>query len=151
MTDKSRPSLRDLALRALSRREYSRQELQRKLRQGLESDELAQLEALLDEFVGRGWVSDSRYAEQVAFARRNKYGSLRVAQELRQQGVSDGLIEEALQPLRESELETAKAVWQKKFAGPPTDMKERAKQMRFLQSRGFSAETIRRVLVRDDD
>lgn len=151
MNDKPRPSLRDLALRALSRREYSRQELQRKLRQSAEPDELEPLEALLDEFVQRGWISDSRYAEQVAFARRNKFGSLRVAQELRQQGVSDSLIDEALQPLRENELATAWAVWQKKFSGPPTDMKERAKQMRFLQSRGFSAEVIRRVLGRDDD
>lgn len=151
MNDKSRPSLRDLALRALSRREYSRQELQRKLRQTAEPDEMEQLEELLDEFVQRGWISDSRYAEQIVFARRNKFGSLRVAQELRQQGVSDSSIEEALQPLRDNELETARAVWQKKFGSPPADMKERAKQVRFLQSRGFSSEVIRRVLGRDED
>lgn len=151
MNDKSRPSLRDLALRALSRREYSRQELQRKLRQTAEPDEMEQLEELLDEFVQRGWISDSRYAEQIVFARRNKFGSLRVAQELRQQGVSDSSIEQALQPLRDNELETARAVWQKKFGSPPADMKERAKQVRFLQSRGFSSEVIRRVLGRDED
>lgn len=151
MNDKSRPALRDLALRALSRREYSRQELQRKLRQTAEPDEMEQLEELLDEFVQRGWISDSRYAEQIVFARRNKFGSLRVAQELRQQGVSDSSIEQALQPLRDNELETARAVWQKKFGSPPADMKERAKQVRFLQSRGFSSEVIRRVLGRDED
>lgn len=126
-------------------------ELQRKLRQAAEPDELEQLEALLDEFVQRGWISDSRYAEQIAFARRNKFGSLRVVQELRQQGVSDSSIEQALQPLRDNELETARAVWQKKFGSPPADMKERARQVRFLQSRGFSSEVIRRVLGRDED
>lgn len=151
MDDKSRPSLRDLALRALSRREYSRQELQRKLRAVVDPDAVEELEALLDEFVQRGWISDTRYAEQIAFARRNKFGSLRVAQELRQQGVGESVIDEALQPLRDAELETARSVWHKKFGRPPADMKERAKQVRFMQSRGFSSEVIRRVLGRDDD
>jgi len=46
----------------------------------------------------------------------------------------------------EGELEAARAVWQRKFASPPQDQKEKAKQVRFLQSRGFSMEVILNVM-----
>jgi regulatory protein len=37
-------------------------------------------------------------------------------------------------------------VWRKKFATAPADAAEKAKQMRFLQSRGFTPEVIRRAI-----
>jgi regulatory protein len=37
-------------------------------------------------------------------------------------------------------------VWARRFGEPPATPQERARQARFLQSRGFSAETIGKVL-----
>jgi regulatory protein len=53
--------------------------------------------------------------------------------------------------LRNTELARARAVWQKKFDHPPEDAAERAKQMRFLASRGFGGDTIHRVVSGGDD
>ena len=53
--------------------------------------------------------------------------------------------------LRETELSRAQDVWRKKFGRPPEDAAERAKQMRFLITRGFAAEVVRRVIQGDDD
>ena len=47
---------------------------------------------------------------------------------------------------REQDLSAARAVWSKKFGQPPRDVAERARQMRFLASRGFPAEVVRRVV-----
>jgi len=48
--------------------------------------------------------------------------------------------------LKDSELETARDVWQRKFGTLPHDAKEKAKQMRFMQSRGFGFDVIFKVL-----
>ena len=64
---------------------------------------------------------------------------------LRQRGVSDEDIAAAL-PEAGDEAERCRAIWVKKFGTPPVSAEERAKQMRFLQYRGFSGEAIRRVM-----
>jgi regulatory protein len=139
--------LRARALGYLARREYSRDELQRKLL--LHAEDLDVLEALLDDFVRRGWLSEQRVVEQVVHARQGKFGSRRIAHELREKGVNEELIEGALAEF--DELATARVVWARKFGALPADAKERAKQMRFLMSRGFGGETIRKVLQQRDD
>lgn len=133
-------SLRERALGLLSRREHSRLELKRKLAPHAEDE--AELETLLDDFEKRGWLSEQRFVEQVVHARGGRYGSRYIVHELRQKGVAEVLIEQALPRLRESELETARAVWTKKFGRQPEGAKERARQIRFLQSRGFGLEII---------
>jgi len=143
------PSLRQRALAYLARREHSRQELKRKLAPHVEDAD--ELESLLDDFEKRGWLSELRFVEQVVQARSSKYGSRSIAHELRQKGVSDELIEQALPQLKEAELDMARAVWLKKFGKYPADAKERAKQMRFLQSRGFSFQVMAKVLENDGD
>jgi regulatory protein len=52
---------------------------------------------------------------------------------------------------RDSELDRAREVWQKKFSAAPADAAEKAKQMRFLQSRGFTPEVIRRAIASGSD
>ena len=136
------PSLRERALRLLARREYSRHELQRRLAPHAEDAEA--LEPLLDDLKRRGWLSEQRVVEQVVHARQAKFGGRRIAHELREKGVADELIAGALAEF--DELATARSVWAKKFGAWPADAKERAKQMRFLMSRGFGSETIRKVL-----
>jgi len=143
-TSKPAYSLRERALAYLARREYSYQELQQKLTPHVREDD--DLPTLLEDFKKRGWLSDSRYTEQIVHARKGRYGSLRVAHELRQHGISDELISKAVADMATDELAAAKTVYQKKFAQAPQSREEWAKQARFLQGRGFGFEVIRKVL-----
>ncbi len=131
-------------MRFLARREYSRAELHAKLSSYATPEDNAN--AVLDELVKRGWLSDARTAEQIVNARRARFGTQRIAHELKQKGISDDLINAALPQLKQGELKAAREVWQKKFGAVAQDAKEKAKQMRFLQSRGFSMEVIFRVM-----
>jgi regulatory protein len=137
------PTLRERALRLLARREYSRAELARKLRTHASPEE--ELETLLDELSRRRLLSDERYAESRAHALSRKYGAARIAHELRAKGLDKGLAEQASKTARATEVERAREVWRRKFRVAPRTREERAKQMRFLQSRGFSFDAIRAV------
>jgi len=138
------PSLRARALKALGRREHSRQELQVKLQPfAQDSDEL---DALLDELEKRGWLSEVRFVEQLTTTRRRKFGAARIVHELREKGVSVGAISAAHAQLKAGEVEAARAVWKKKFGKLPRSLQERGKQARFLAGRGFSAEVVHQVL-----
>lgn len=152
MRKKPEISLRARALQYLARREYSRAELRSKLLPHVPADEdfdplpPVSLDALLDDLTVRGWLSDARAATQLLHARRSRFGIQRIAHELRQKGISENLIEDALPQLKETELAAARDVWQKKFGNAPQDAKEKAKQVRFLQSRGFGFDVIFQVL-----
>lgn len=141
--------LRERALRLLGRREHSRAELVRKLeRAGFVR---ADIDPLLDAFEAKNWLSDRRFAESYVADHRARTGSLKLAYDLRQRGVSDSVIETVLNDNRDSELDRAREVWRKKFGAAPADATEKAKQMRFLQSRGFTTEVIRRAISTPDD
>ncbi|MBC7945903.1 MAG: recombination regulator RecX [Burkholderiales bacterium] len=138
------PSLRARALRYLARREHTRAELENKLagQAGDESD----LASVLDELTRGGFLSDQRALENLISARRGKRGAARIVHDLRSKGVGEELIAAALPALKAGETEAARDVWQRKFGALPQNASERARQMRFLQSRGFDFETIRVVL-----
>jgi regulatory protein len=138
------PTLRERALGLLARREHSRAELARKLRPHVVPED--DLDAVLDDLVRRGQLSEERYAESRANALSRKFGAARIAQELRSKGLDKGLAESASAEARSTEVERARAVWVRKFRKPPESREERAKQMRFLQSRGFSFDAIRAVI-----
>jgi regulatory protein len=139
------PSLRERALRLLARREHSRAELANKLR--AHSRPESDLEALLDDLSRRKLLSDERYAESRAHALSRKFGAARIAHELRAKGLDKDLADKALKTARITELERAREVWRRKFRNPPKTREERAKQMRFLQSRGFSFDAIRSAVA----
>jgi regulatory protein len=101
---------------------------------------------VLDDFEKRGWLSDERFSEQVVHARQGRYGSLKVAHELREKGVSEAVAEKAVAAMAGDELENARAVWQRKFGAQPQGREEWARQARFLQSRGFGFDIIKKVL-----
>jgi regulatory protein len=149
---KPETSLRTRALQYLARREYSRAELAAKLRpyaqveDDFEQLQPVDLESLLDGLVESGYLSDERAATQLLHARRPRFGTQRITHEMHQKGLSVELIADALPGLKDSELETARDVWQRKFGTFPQDAKEKAKQMRFLQSRGFGFDVIFKVL-----
>lgn len=141
---KPKLSLRARALQYLARREHSRAELSAKLLPHVrEGDDV---EALLDDLTKRNWLSDERVAEQVVQHRRSRFGTQRITHELRQKGIAEELISAALPELKEGELAAAREVWQRKFGSLPQDNKEKAKQMRFLQSRGFGLDVIFQVM-----
>lgn len=147
MRKKPEVSLRARALQYLARREYSRAELHAKLRPHLaEEADPSTLDALLDDFTTRGWLSDARAAVQLVQAKRQRFGTQRIAHELRQKGIGEELIADALPQLKATELDAARAVWQKKFGVLPQDQKEKARQARFLQARGFSLDSIMKLL-----
>ena len=161
MRKKPELSLRTRALQYLARREYSRAELRGKLlphiqadadfEQAFDSSGHVNLDALLDDLTARGWLSDARAATQLIHAKRSRFGTQRITHELRQKGIAEELISAALPALKESELEAARDVWQRKFGIAPKDDKEKARQMRFLQSRGFGFDVIFRVLRSESD
>ncbi len=101
---------------------------------------------MIEDFQKRGWLSEERYTEQIVHARKSRFGSLRVAHELREHGVAEDLIEKAVAELKDDELDNARAVWQKKFGEHPKNREAWAKQARFLQGRGFSFDIIKKVL-----
>ena len=138
------PSLRARALKALARREHSRQELQAKLQPHAEDP--AEIGPLLDDLEKRGWLSEARFVEQLTTVRRRRFGAARILHELREKGVSEAALSAAQSRLRDGEVEAARAVWKKKFGSLPTTLEQRAKQARFLASRGFSAEAVHKVL-----
>ena len=138
------PSLKGRALRLLSQREHSRQELERKLAE--HETEPGQLARALDELQAKGFISEARVIESVVHRRASKLGSARVRQELAAKGLSGEAVDEALAQLRATELERAREVWMRKFGEPATDPKEKARQIRFLVSRGFATEVVRRVV-----
>jgi regulatory protein len=141
--------LRQRALRLLAAREHSRVELSRKLAPHAESPE--ELEALLDDLEQRKQLSNTRYAEARSNLMSRKFGSARIAYDLRSKGVSDDEAQQAIASARDSDLQRAREVWRRKYRTPPESKEERARHMRFLQSRGFSFDVIRQVLAGDPD
>ena len=135
--------LRVRALQLLTRRDYSRAELKGKLAAHAESEE--ELDHVLATLQSERLLSDERYAAQRVAVRGSRYGNARLKQELRQKGVNDEDIETAL-PEAGDETERCRAIWARKFGHLPESPEERAKQMRFLQYRGFSGDAIRRVM-----
>lgn len=108
------------------------------------------LDVLLDWLQANRYLSEERFVESRVHARAGRFGNLRIRQELAQHGVALG--EDTAQQLRDTELERCRAVWARKFGGePPADAAARARQMRFLAARGFSADVIRRVLQDRED
>lgn len=154
-------SLRARALQYLARREYSRAELRGKLlphaqseadfEQAFNSSGNVNLDALLDDLAARGWLSDARATTQLVHAKRSRFGTQRITHELRQKGIAEELISDTLPALKETELAAARDVWQRKFGIAPRDEKEKAKQVRFLQSRGFAMDAIFKVMRLDGE
>ena len=142
-------SLKGRALRLLAGREHTRAELEKKL--APHEQEPGEVQRALDELQAKGFISEQRVVESVIHRRSARLGAGRVKQELQAKGVSAEAVAEAVDRLRGTETERAREVWRKKFGEPAADAAGRAKQMRFLASRGFGAEAIRRVVRGADD
>ena len=104
------------------------------------------IEPLLDELTQRSWLSDKRFAESYVQHKQQCFGTLKLAHELRGRGVDESDIQQALASAKETELEHARQIWQKRFGAPPGNAQEKARQMRFLQGRGFAPEIVLSLL-----
>lgn len=158
-------SLKARALQWLAQREHSRVELRRKLLrlanqrtrgetprspdgtdvEAEAADPAPEVDALLDWLVAARFLSEARFIESRINARAGRYGNLRIRQELRQHATV--LDAAAAERLNASELARARAVWARKYAAQvAVSAPDRARQMRFLAGRGFSADVIRQVV-----
>ncbi|GAB4396786.1 MAG: recombination regulator RecX [Rhodoferax sp.] len=145
----SSANLQAKALRLLAQREHTRAELVRKLQRWSAGPGV--LEAALDALQAKGLISTQRVVESVVRQRAARMGTQRIRHELRQKGIDDADMADAIAQLRQTELDRALALWQKRFGHAAADAAERARQARFLAGRGFSAAVIARVLRADPD
>ncbi len=141
-----KPSLKARALSYLAAREHSRQELARKLARHVEDGD--DLDAVLDWLQAQKFLSETRFAESLVHRRAARFGNSRILSELQSHGLDEGAIDGWKDELQASELERAWEVWRRKFHAPATDAAGTAKQMRFLQQRGFSHSAIQSTLRR---
>ena len=137
--------LRARALRLLARREHTREELEGKLSPHAGSSEAVGV--LISELKTKNQLSEERFAEERARQLSRKYGAARIRQDLKSKGVSEELIDRVSS---EGDLERARAILERKYRVPATTREEKAKRMRFLQSRGFSSEIIFKLLSSRD-
>ena len=142
------PSLKGRALRLLAMRDYSRQELERKL--GAHSEEPGELKKVLDELAAKGFLDEQRVVDSLLNRRSGRLGAARIRQELQAKGVDAERVAIAVASLDATEFERAREVWRRRFGVLPADAAQRAKQARFLMARGFGAEAVRKVLRADD-
>lgn len=152
-------SLKARAMQWLAQREQSRVELRRKLLPHAVAQDAAaaeagsppaglapaaRVEAVLDWLEAHQYLSLERFAASRVHARSARFGNLRIRHELKQHEVV--LSPDAVQALKATELQRARAVRERKFARWPVSAAERGKQARFLAGRGFSSDVIGRVL-----
>ena len=129
----------------LSRREHSKFELTRKLKQrDFEEDEIDAVIGILQQ---DNLQSDNRFVESLVNSKINAgFGPIKIRHELRQKGVSDELVGDYFSGLEVDWQSSMSAQRIKKFGtGIPLEYKEKMKQARFLQNRGFSPESVMRL------
>jgi regulatory protein len=131
-------------MRFLARREHSRSELQRKL--SFLAAEGEDVEGLLDDLTARGWLSDARFAEQSIRSKSRRFGPLKLAHELRSKGVEVETVSAAFRAAGVEGTASIERVWRSRFSTPAVNNRERARQVRFLQGRGFALDGILRFL-----
>jgi len=131
--------LRQYAVKMLARRDHGRAELRVKMaRKFGDSDGL---DAALDWCQEHDFLNDRRFAGFFVRSRIERgQGPLRIRSELQQRGLPEALIKEALDQAECDWFALARETHARRFRQPPADRKEKARQLRFLQSRGFDAE-----------
>ena len=104
------------------------------------------LELVLDELENKDWLSDNRFSEQFVLSKKRKFGALKIAHELKLRGVNKSIINRVLRDIKDDEFLLAKKIWERKFNQIPITIDEKAKQIRFMQSRGIEGAIIHQIL-----
>ena len=147
-SNKTQLQLKKRALYYLGKRDYSRVELERKILTYSESLKISRvdLELMLDELEEKDWLSDDRFSEQFVLSKKRKFGARKIAHELKLRGVNELIISRVLRDIKDDEFLLAKKIWERKFNQIPITIDEKAKQIRFLQSRGIEVAIIHQIL-----
>jgi regulatory protein len=144
-------TVRTAAYALLAGRDFSRHELAtRLLRKGYPPELVA---AAVETVVQEGLLREERFAEQfVSQQSRRGRGPVRIRMGLRDKGVDPETVEQAFGTTETDWIRAAREARRRKFgADLPVDARERAKQARFLQYRGFSSDQIRAALGPGED
>ena len=137
-------SLKAQAVRLLARREYARADLeQRLMAKGAARDDVV---AVLDELSSQGLLSNERFAHALVAQKSGSYSRRSIRGELKRKGVSGEAIEGAIGDAPIDDDAAMLALWQRRFGIPPANDREKARQIRFLQSRGFELSAIFKML-----
>lgn len=136
--------VRAKAVAYLARREHSTTELRAKLMRRCPNTEM--VDEVLAELASIDLLSDERTAHGLARVKGARMGVMAVERELRTRGIDGELASTVLAQLRPSEVARAREIWNRKFGEAASDAAGRARQMRFLQSRGFGSDAIRAVV-----
>ena len=147
-------TLKQRAVGLLARREYSRAELAARL--AATGAARGEIDPVLDELERAGYLSDARFASAVVRQKSGGYAKRAIAHALREKGVAAPAAQEALAALDgDDEYAQALALWQRRFGKAPADEREKARQVRFLVSRGYATSVVLRIVraagARGDD
>jgi regulatory protein len=141
--------LKNRALYYLAKREYGFVELINKIKP-FATDELDlnidSCYQIVEDLKLKGLQSDYRFCESYINSKKRKFGHQKISYELKLKEIDDFLIEEFIEVLRDEEYESARMVWEKKYSSQPTDLNEKNKQIKFMQNRGFSFDTIKKII-----
>ena len=137
---------RKKAMDYLARREYGRRELEQKLIAA--GFELVTVAATVEKLTGEGLQDDRRFIDNFTQSRINQgKGPVRIRLELGERGLDAGLIDEVLEEVVQDWFELARQIRLKKFGSElPQEFKAKARQMRFLQYRGFESSHIQAAI-----
>ncbi len=136
-------SLKARALRYLSQREHSVEELRRKLKRLTDEANAAQLEPLLVDLQTQGFLSNERYAAARVRTRSARYGNMRLVAELKQMGIDPSAAKNQVEAADDEVTRIQELIARKPI---PKDFSEKAKLMRSLQMKGFSGQAIKVAL-----
>jgi len=146
--NESLKNLKKRALYYLAKREYSFKELIQKILKYAYEIGLSEKECfvVVEELKEKNFQSDERFCESYINSKKNKFGSQRISFDLQQKGIDQYLIDTFISELKIHEDKIASLVWSKKYNSPPANKSEENKQIRFMQSRGFSFEVIKKII-----
>lgn len=137
-------TLRAQAIRLLARREYARAELESRLL-GTGAD-VAEVRLTLDDLGAQGLLSDQRFARAIVGQKAGRFSRRSIAGGLKAKGVAPGDIDDALREANLDDDAALIALWQRRFGKVPANDREKARQIRYLQARGFSISAILKLL-----
>ncbi len=131
------------ALRLLARRDFTIAVFTERLQKvGFEAEEIAEVAIWCQSL---GWLNEERFVEQAVNRLSKRYGASRISRMLVIAGVPAAVASAAMPEVKADEFTPAYQLWQRKYREYPVDQAAKAKQSRFLQTKGFSFDTIKKV------
>ncbi len=144
MIKKIEINLKHKAFVFLSRRDYSYNELYVKLQKY--SDDLDGIKRILEDLKSKDFLSEERYINSYLRSKQSKYGMKKIRYDLAKKNIDINIIDAVIATNEHNEYDIAYKIWQRKFATVATNQKDRLRQFRFLQNRGFCLDIIIKII-----